>query len=87
MSARRPRPARGGRYGLAAPVAVGRVAGRAAVPRFVTTWPTHGQGMYPFALAVTIVPVLIGVALVTALGSEARGVRFGAHRLSAPAPA
>lgn len=45
---------------------------------------SHG---YPFALAVTIVPVLIGVALVTALGSEARGVRFGAHRLSAPAPA
>ena len=35
---------------------------------------THG---YPFALAVTIVPVLIVVATVTLLGKEAKGVEFG----------
>jgi SHS family lactate transporter-like MFS transporter len=40
---------------------------------------THG---YPFALAVTIVPVLIAVALLTAIGSEARGVRFGSEESS-----
>jgi SHS family lactate transporter-like MFS transporter len=34
----------------------------------------HG---YPFALAVTIVPVLITLAILTALGREARGIRFG----------
>ena len=34
----------------------------------------HG---YPFALAVTIVPVFIAVAVLTAIGGEARGVRFG----------
>jgi SHS family lactate transporter-like MFS transporter len=34
----------------------------------------HG---YHFALTVTIVPVLLAVAGLTALGSEARGVRFG----------
>jgi SHS family lactate transporter-like MFS transporter len=34
----------------------------------------HG---YPFALAATIVPVLILIAITTALGAEARGVRFG----------
>jgi SHS family lactate transporter-like MFS transporter len=39
----------------------------------------HG---YPFALAVTIVPVLIAVAVLTALGSEARGVRFGTDESS-----
>jgi SHS family lactate transporter-like MFS transporter len=38
----------------------------------------HG---YPFALAVTIVPVLLLIALVTAKGSEARGVQFGAARV------
>ncbi len=41
----------------------------------------HG---YPFALAVTIVPVLIAVALLTAIGSEARGVRFGSEESSTP---
>ncbi|MQY19588.1 MFS transporter [Nocardia macrotermitis] len=34
----------------------------------------HG---YPFALAVTIVPVLIVVAILTAVGKEAKGIRFG----------
>ena len=36
----------------------------------------HG---YPFALTVTIVPVLIAVAVLTAIGSEARHVRFGSR--------
>jgi SHS family lactate transporter-like MFS transporter len=40
----------------------------------------HG---YPFALAVTIVPVLIAVAVLTALGKENRGVRFGSAQSSA----
>jgi SHS family lactate transporter-like MFS transporter len=35
---------------------------------------SHG---YPFALAVTLVPVLLLVAVLTAVGAEARGVRFG----------
>ena len=35
---------------------------------------SHG---YPFALAVTIVPVLIAVALLTFFGKEAKSVRFG----------
>ena len=35
---------------------------------------SHG---YPFALAVTIVPVLIAVALLTLFGKEAKGIRFG----------
>ena len=35
---------------------------------------SHG---YPFALTVTIVPVLIVVATVTLLGKEAKGVEFG----------
>jgi SHS family lactate transporter-like MFS transporter len=39
----------------------------------------HG---YPFALAVTIGPVLVVVALLTALGTEARGVRFGVQSLA-----
>jgi SHS family lactate transporter-like MFS transporter len=41
---------------------------------------SHG---YPFALTVTIVPVLIAVAVLTAVGSEARGVHFGSDRTSA----
>jgi MFS transporter, SHS family, lactate transporter len=41
---------------------------------------SHG---YPFALAVTIVPVLIAVAVLTALGKENRGVRFGTDESSA----
>lgn len=41
---------------------------------------SHG---YPFALAVTVVPVLIAVAVLTALGKENRGVRFGTHESSA----
>jgi len=40
----------------------------------------HG---YPFALAVTIVPVLVAVAVLTAVGSEARGIRFGSRESSA----
>jgi SHS family lactate transporter-like MFS transporter len=32
---------------------------------------------YPFALAVTIVPVLVVVAAVVLLGKEAKGVEFG----------
>jgi MFS transporter, SHS family, lactate transporter len=35
---------------------------------------THG---YPFALTVTIVPVLIAVATLTLIGKDATGVRFG----------
>ena len=42
----------------------------------------HG---YPFALAVTIVPVLLAIAILTALGAEARGVRFGGRLTAAPA--
>jgi MFS transporter, SHS family, lactate transporter len=42
----------------------------------------HG---YPFALAATIVPVLVAVAVLTAVGSEARGVRFGTEQTSAVA--
>jgi len=41
---------------------------------------SHG---YPFALAVTVVPVLIAVAVLTALGKENRGVRFGSAQSSA----
>lgn len=39
----------------------------------------HG---YPFALAVTIVPVLIAVAVVTAIGREATRIRFGSKQSS-----
>jgi SHS family lactate transporter-like MFS transporter len=39
----------------------------------------HG---YPFALAATVIPVLIAVAVFTALGGEARGVRFGTAQTS-----
>ncbi|MBV9722642.1 MAG: MFS transporter, partial [Mycobacterium sp.] len=39
----------------------------------------HG---YPFALTATIVPVLIAVAVVTAIGKEAKGIRFGTHQSS-----
>lgn len=35
---------------------------------------SHG---YPFALAATIVPVLLVVAVVTAIGKDATGIRFG----------
>lgn len=35
---------------------------------------SHG---YPFALAATITPVLIAVALLTAIGKDATGIRFG----------
>ena len=37
----------------------------------------HG---YPFALAVTIVPVLIVVAVLTAIGKDATGIRFGTEQ-------
>ncbi|MCW2846916.1 MAG: major facilitator superfamily 1 [Marmoricola sp.] len=45
---------------------------------------SHG---YPFALAVTIVPVLLVVAVVVLLGKEARGVEFGRDPDPAPANA
>src|SRR3954468_1746314 len=35
---------------------------------------------YPFALAPTIAPVLLAVAILTAIGSESRGVEFGSDR-------
>ena len=40
---------------------------------------THG---YPFALAATIVPVLIVVATLTLIGKEANGIRFGSQQSS-----
>ncbi len=45
---------------------------------------THG---YPFALAATIVPVLIVVALLTAIGKDATGIRFGTEQTSVVASA
>jgi MFS transporter, SHS family, lactate transporter len=46
---------------------------------------SHG---YPFALAVTIVPVLIVVALLTLFGKEAKGIEFGgAETATVPAGA
>ena len=44
---------------------------------------SHG---YPFALAATIVPTLVLLAALTAIGKEARGVRFGTER-TATSPA
>jgi SHS family lactate transporter-like MFS transporter len=44
----------------------------------------HG---YPFALTVTIVPVLLAVILLTALGRENKGVEFGTAQSSALAEA
>ena len=40
---------------------------------------THG---YPFALAATIVPVLLVVAILTAIGKDATGIRFGTNESS-----
>ena len=40
---------------------------------------THG---YPFALAVTIVPVFVVVIVLTFLGKERRGVEFGSRETS-----
>ncbi len=40
---------------------------------------SHG---YPFALAVTIVPVLIAVSLLTLIGKDATGIRFGTDESS-----
>jgi MFS transporter, SHS family, lactate transporter len=40
---------------------------------------SHG---YPFALAATIVPVLIVVTLLTAIGKDATGIRFGTKQSS-----
>jgi MFS transporter, SHS family, lactate transporter len=45
---------------------------------------SHG---YPFALAVTIVPVLIVVAVLAAVGHEARGIEFGAGKVTEPSSA
>jgi MFS transporter, SHS family, lactate transporter len=44
----------------------------------------HG---YPFALTVTIVPVLVAVVVLTAIGKERRGVEFGSDQTSALEPA
>ena len=44
---------------------------------------SHG---YPFALAATIIPVLIAVAVLTLVGKEAKGIRFGTDE-SATKPA
>jgi SHS family lactate transporter-like MFS transporter len=44
-----------------------------------------GHG-YPFALTVTMVPVFVAVAVLTAVGSEARGIRFGSEESSALHP-
>lgn len=41
---------------------------------------SHG---YPFALAATIVPVLIAVIVLTAIGRERRGIRFGTAEAAA----
>lgn len=43
----------------------------------------HG---YPFALAATIVPVLIVVALLTAIGKDATGIRFGTSKAALSRP-
>ncbi|GAA4401323.1 MFS transporter [Tsukamurella soli] len=40
---------------------------------------SHG---YPFALAATVVPVLLAVIVLTAIGKERRGVRFGTEETS-----
>ncbi|MGV9674767.1 MFS transporter [Nocardia sp. NPDC003482] len=42
-----------------------------------------GHG-YPFALAATIVPVLLVVATLTLIGKEAKGIRFGTGESSLP---
>ncbi len=42
---------------------------------------------YPFALAGTMVPVLLLLAVLTALGGERKGIRFGRQHAAAPAPA
>jgi SHS family lactate transporter-like MFS transporter len=42
---------------------------------------SHG---YPFALTVTVIPVLCVVALVTLVGKEAKGVEFGKRPAEAP---
>jgi SHS family lactate transporter-like MFS transporter len=39
----------------------------------------HSHG-YPFALAVTIVPVLIAVAALTLMGQDAKGIAFGTEQ-------
>lgn len=43
----------------------------------------HG---YPFALTVTIVPVLLAVIVLTAVGKERKGVKFGSDETSALEP-
>jgi SHS family lactate transporter-like MFS transporter len=43
---------------------------------------SHG---YPFALAATIVPVLIAVAFLTLIGKDATGVHFGTEQTAYPA--
>jgi SHS family lactate transporter-like MFS transporter len=43
---------------------------------------SHG---YPFALAVTIIPVLLAVAVLAAIGSERRHVEFGSEQTAAAA--
>ncbi|MGI8415315.1 MAG: MFS transporter, partial [Nakamurella sp.] len=40
---------------------------------------THG---YPFALAWTIIPVFVAVIVLTWIGSEAKGIKFGSSESS-----
>jgi SHS family lactate transporter-like MFS transporter len=40
---------------------------------------------YPFALMVTVIPVLVLVAVITLVGHEARGVEFGVRPTPSPA--
>jgi SHS family lactate transporter-like MFS transporter len=58
---------------------LGNLLGAFNLPIQVRLATTHG---YPFALAATIVPVLIAVAIVTAIGKEAIGIRFGTGQSS-----
>ncbi|MFE3187705.1 MFS transporter [Nocardia sp. NPDC059240] len=44
---------------------------------------SHG---YPFALAVTAVPVFLAVAILTSIGKEAKGIRFGSADSPTTAP-
>ena len=41
---------------------------------------------YPFALAATVIPVLVAVALLTSIGKDATGLRFGSGQSSLGAP-
>jgi len=42
---------------------------------------SHG---YPFALAATIVPVLVAITVLTLIGKDATGIRFGTAESALP---